>query len=114
LSIDGPERADFLVQRLKAALPIEANVPPRLADMLGKKSPDVRIPSKCNVIDVMYSGDAGGILCSLDLGGPKATEVHLVSITHLTFYRRVPLSRDIESYQRHRTRKIRQQAIRGY
>jgi hypothetical protein len=114
LSIDDPEKTDVLVQRLKAALPIEANVTPRLAVTLGKESPDVSVPSKCSVVDVMYSGDVGGIMCSLDLGEPEAETIHLVSITHLTFYRRVTLSREIESYQRHRTRKIRQQAIRGY
>jgi hypothetical protein len=115
LNIDDPDKTDILVRRLKATLPIEANVTPRLVDTLSKKSPDVPVPTKCNVVDVMYSGDElGGIMCSLDVGGPEATEVHLVSITHLSFYRRIPLSREIENYQRHRTKKLRQQAARGY
>jgi hypothetical protein len=53
-------------------------------------------------------------MCSLDIGGPEATAVHLVSITHLMFYRRIPLSREIESYQRHRPKRLKQQAARGY
>lgn len=114
MDIDDPEKADSLLRRLKAALPIEANIPARLADTLSKKAPDVSSPSKCNVVSEMYSGDPGGIMCSLDIGGPEATAVHLVSITHLTFYRRIPLSREIESYQRHRTKKLKQQAARGY
>jgi hypothetical protein len=32
LDIDDPEKADFLLRCLKAALPIEANIPARLAD----------------------------------------------------------------------------------
>ena len=82
--------------------------------MLAEKSPDVSIPAKCNVTSVIYSGDMGGILCSLDLGKLDAEEVHLVSITHLTFSRRVPASREIRAYQRHRTTKLRQQQNRGY
>jgi hypothetical protein len=33
-----------------------------------------------------------------------APAIYLVSIIHLTFYRRIPLFREIESYQRHRTK----------
>jgi len=60
------------------------------------------------------AGDMGGIICGLDIGGPNTKTRHLVSITHLTFHRRVPLSREIEAYQRHRTKKLRQQQDRGY
>jgi hypothetical protein len=62
LNIDDPEKTDFLLRRLKAALPIEANVTPRRADTLSKTSPDVQVPNTCNVVDVIYSGDAGGIM----------------------------------------------------
>jgi len=60
------------------------------------------------------AGDMGGIICGLDIGGPDSEAAHLVSITHLTFHRRVPLSREIEAYQRHRIKKLRQQQTRGY
>jgi hypothetical protein len=56
-----------------------------------------------------YSGDIGGVLCSLDIGGREAENVHLVSITHLTFNRNVPLFREIEAYQRHRIKKLKKQ-----
>ena len=42
---------------LKEALPIPTNVTPYLARELSKQSPDITIPSRCNVIDVVYSGD---------------------------------------------------------
>jgi hypothetical protein len=34
---------------------------------------------------------------------------HLVSITHLTFNRNIPLAREIEAYQRHRNKKLKRQ-----
>ena len=112
--IDNPEKADILVERLKSSLPIEARLSQHLIGTLAKKSPDMAFPAKCNVTDVFYSGDMGGILCCLDIGGAATKAVHLVSITHLSFDRRTPLARDIELYQRHRTRKLKQQLARGY
>ncbi len=64
--------------------------------------------------DIIYLGDGGGIMCSLDIGENEAKTAPLVSITHLMFYRRVPLSREIQAYQRDRVRKLRQQGRRPY
>jgi hypothetical protein len=101
--IDQHEKTDRLIGRLKEALPIEANITPPLAKLLTERTSEIPIPAKCNVISVFYTGDMGGIICGLDIGGPDTKTPHLVSITHLTFHRRVPLSREIEAYQRHRT-----------
>jgi|SRR5271166_3195550 len=107
--IDDPTKADLLIARLKGSMPIEANIPQYLASVLADKSPDIAIPRKCNVIDIFYTGDMGGILCALDIGGADTETAHIVSITNLTFDRRVPLSREIETYQRHRIKKLKQQ-----
>lgn len=112
--IDDPRKTDLLMSMLTESLPIEANISPYLAGELMEKSPEVAIPKKCNITDVFYTGDIGGILCGLDIGGFEAKSAHLVSITHLTFDRRAPLSREIESYQRHRIKKLKQQQGRGY
>jgi hypothetical protein len=107
--IDDPKKTDLLVAMLKESLPIDANVTQHLARILTEKSPDIAIPKKCNVVSIFYSGDMGGILCALDMGGTETKTPHIVSITHLTFDRRVPLSREIESYQRHRIKKLKRQ-----
>ena len=107
--LDDPRKTDPLIAMLKGALPIPTNVAPYLARELSKQSPDITIPSRCNVIDVVYSGDVGGILCCLDIGGPDTKSAHIVSITHLTFNRNIPLAREIEAYQRHRNKKLKQQ-----
>jgi hypothetical protein len=107
--LDDPRKTDPLMAMLKEALPIPTIVTPYLARELSKQSADITIPSRCNVIDVVYSGDMGGILCSLDVGSPETDILHLVSITHLTFNRNSPLAREIEAYQRHRNKKLKQQ-----
>ena len=112
--IDDPNQTDLLMAMLKESLPIQTIITPHLASALAKQSPDIPIPGQCNVIDVFYTGDMGGILCCLDIGGPDTKSPHLVSITHLTFNRRIPLAREIEVYQRHRNKKLKQQQGRGY
>jgi hypothetical protein len=78
--IDDPRKTDLLISTLTESLPIEANITPYLANTLMEKSPDVAIPKKCNVTNVFYMGDMGGILCGLDIGGVEAKSAHLVSI----------------------------------
>jgi hypothetical protein len=112
--IDQHGKTDRLIARLKESLPIEAHITSPLAKLLAKQTPGIPIPATCNVTSVLYTGDMGGIICGLDIGGPGTETPHLVSITHLTFRRSVPLSREIEAYQRHRTKKLRQQQQLGY
>jgi hypothetical protein len=112
--IDQHGKTDLLIARLKESLPIEAHIAPPLTKLLTERSPETPMPAKCNVTNVFYAGDMGGIICSLDIGDPNTSNQHLVSITHLTFHRHVPLSREIEAYQRHRTKKLKQQQDRGY
>ena len=112
--IDEPRKTELLMTVLKESLPIPVIVPPKLARELPEKSPALSISGRCNVIDVLYSGDVGGILCSIDIGGRDAEKVLLVSITHLAFSRNFPLFREIEAYQRHRVKKLKKQQGGSY
>jgi hypothetical protein len=112
--IDDPGKTDLLISTLRESLPIQANITPCLSDALISRSPDITIPKKCNVVSIFYTGDMGGILCALDIGGVETKTPHVVSITHLTFDRRVPLSREIEAYQRHRIKTLKQRQGPGY
>ena len=107
--IDDPQKIDRLMTMLKFALPIQTNIPRYLGQLLAEQSPNIPIPEQCNVIDVVYSGDEGGILCCLDIGGANAPVAHLVSITHLSFRRHLPLAREIKAYQHHRNKKLKRQ-----
>ncbi len=112
--IDEPGKTSLLMAMMKEALPIPAIITPYLAGALGKNSPNIAVPSRCNVIEVTYSGDPGGIICRLDIDGPETKSAFLVSLTHLAFDRRGPLAREIEAYQRHRIKKLKRQQDRGY
>jgi hypothetical protein len=111
--IDDPDKTDRLVDALEASLPVETRLSASLIQTLSKRSPDVAIPARCNVVSVFYAGEEGGIVCALDIGGPDTKSVHLVSITHLIFERKLPLFSQIDAYQRHRIKKLKQQARRN-
>ena len=112
--IDDPWKTGLLISMLKESLPVEANITQYLAGALMEKSPDMTAPKKCNVTSVFYTGDMGGILCGLDMGGTETDYAHVVFITHQAFDRRLRLSREINAYQRHRIKKLKQQQGRGY
>ncbi len=112
--IDDLKKTNLLLEKLKTVIPIEARLSQGLKRLLAEKSPGIPIPEMCKVIDVFYTGDEGGIICCLDIGGPQTQSANLVSITHLGFHRNTPLSREIDQYQRHRIKKIKQQNDRGY
>ena len=111
--IDDPDKTDRLVDALEASLPVETRLSASLIQTLSKRSPDVAIPARCNVVSVFYAGEEGGIVCALDIGGPDSKSAHLVSITHLIFERKLPLFSQIDKYQRHRIKKLKQQARRN-
>jgi len=112
--IDDPIKTGRLIADLKASLPVATNIPADVARLLSEKSPDVSIPSRCNVVDLFYMGDEGGIVCALDIGGPEAKQARLISITALAFDRKAPCAREIETYQRHREKKLKRLHGRGY
>jgi hypothetical protein len=112
--IDDPEKTDRLVAELKASLPIETRLSQILMRAIVKQSPGLAIPDSCNVVGIFYTGEEGGIVCGLDIGGPDTKTPYIVSITHLGFDRRMPLFRQIDAYQRHRIKKLKQQSGRYY
>ena len=111
--IDDPDKTVRLVDALEASLPIETRLSASLIQTLSKRSSDVAVPAKCNVVSVFYMGEEGGSMCALDIGGPNTKTPHLVSITHLIFERKIPLFSQIDAYQRHRVKKLKRQARRN-
>jgi hypothetical protein len=105
--IDDALKTHRLLADLHAFLPMEARPTRQLAKLLSKQSAGLTVPARCKVVGIHYAGDAGGILCCLDI---SATGGYFVSITHLEFDRRTPLFRQIAAYQRHRIKKLRARA----
>ena len=105
--IDNPLQADLLVAKLKAALPLSALAAPPLLAQLHEQAPDRDLSPRCQITGIHYVGDEGGIVCRLDFGQDDGEKVFFVSITHLTFDRRLPLAREIAAYQKHRLKLLR-------
>jgi hypothetical protein len=112
--IDDPEKTGRLVVEMKASLPMETRLSQTLIRTLAKQSPDLTIPASCSVVSIFYAGEEGGIVCGLDIGGSQTKAPHFVSITHLGFDRHTSLFRQIDAYQRHRIKKLKQQVGRSY
>ena len=112
--IDDPEKTDRLITAMKASLPIETTLSQIFIGWLTEQAPDLKIPASCNVIEIFYMGEEGGITCRLDIEGPDTKTPYIISITHLNFNRREPLFRQIDAYQRHRIKKLKQQNGRNF
>ena len=108
--IDEPRKTEQLLSNLEAALPLESRIGPQLAAILKDKIPNLKPLQRCQISRVFYTGDEGGIVCSLQLPEAGGDEVYLASITQLLFDPRLPLARPIALYQRHRLKRIRRQA----
>ena len=108
--IDDPRKTEQLLSSLEATLPLESRIGPQLAVLLKDKIPDLKPLQRCRISRVLYTGDEGGIVCSLELPEAGGDEVYLASITQLLFDPRLPLARPIALYQKHRLKRIRRQA----
>ncbi len=93
--IDDPEQFDKLLAKLQAALPFEAAPTPELAAILREQAPGIGIPARCPITSVHDGGDAGGIVCRLELASGEDAKVFFTSITHLRFDPRLPLTRAV-------------------
>jgi hypothetical protein len=105
--IDDLLRVDALLTGMREALPLLAAPTPELAAVIRKQKAGYDLPRQWRVIDVTYAGDPGGIMCRLDDGKEGGVGGFVVSITHLTFDRKVPMAREIAAYQKHRAKWLR-------
>ena len=105
--IDDLQTVGSLMERICAALPIRAHVGRDVLRTLRRETPDASVSHRCDVIEVHYAGDEGGILCTLDFGDPTSKVVYIVSITHVMVERRNPLCRDVEGYKKRRIKRLR-------
>lgn len=106
--IDNYAQVARLLSKLEAVLPLAAHIPPDLAEVLRDDVEAVHVPATCEVTEISYAGDEGGIMCRFHLGPEERP--FFVSITHLRFDARSPLARVIAAYQKHRNKRIRRLA----
>jgi hypothetical protein len=105
--IDNQDQVERLLRRLTDVLPLAALATPALVADLRERSSSAKITWHCQVTDIFYAGDEGGVMCHVIFDQEEKEQVFLVSITHLAFDRRLPIAREIASYQKHRIKRIR-------
>jgi len=103
--IDHPEQVERLMERLGTALPIPARLTPEV-QMILRRQRGVTVPADCSVTWISYAGDDGGIICRLE-APVETAEAVFASITHLHFDPRLPFTREIVAYQKHRVKRLR-------
>jgi hypothetical protein len=103
--IDDLEKTMALMEKMRAALPMRAFTTEPLRRTL-EQNAKRDFPQSCDVTEVRYLGDEGGITCHLDFGFDDTKDAHIVSITHLRFDRRQPLAREIEANRKHRIKRL--------
>ncbi len=105
--IDDFETVEKLMGRMQIALPMRARVGSDVLRRLRQETPDAPTSPRCEVTEVHYAGDEGGILCGLEFDDTESKKAYFVSITHVMFERRNPLWRDIEGYKKRRIKRLR-------
>lgn len=106
--IDNLDQTERLLAKLQQALPLPARATPELLATLAANDAASKISSACRITWISYAGDEGGIVCRLDFEGTAANAA-FASITHLRFDARLPLTREITAYQKHRVKRLRRQ-----
>ncbi len=105
--LDKPEKTAELISTLRSALPFEVSLTPELiAELARHEKPLVLAPSQV-VSEITYAGDAGGILCHIQIADVDQTV--FASLTHVRVSRTLPFAQAVIEYQKHRVKKLRKQ-----
>jgi hypothetical protein len=101
--IDDEKKTKTLMKKIKDHLPIQFYTTKRFSIAVRNEHKiKVKPNKKMMVIDVMYMGDAGGIMCSIE---HKEAAI-FTSITSLRIPNKHPLGPEIREYQTERIKKL--------
>ena len=104
--LDHPEKTVRLLDGLKAAVPFAVALTPEVVARLRAENAAV-VQIERTVADLSYAGDEGGIVCHLAPVGDAGAL--FISLTHVRVPRSMPLASAIQSYQKHRVKKLKKQ-----
>jgi hypothetical protein len=105
--IDDYAKAQALVRKMEAHLPIPARAGSELARLARQKNLPIARNRELSIKRVFCAGDEGGILCDVTPEGEVADAV-VCSLTHLEISPGHPLAEEIQAYQRTRTLRLAQ------
>ncbi len=106
--IDNYAETMALVEKMKAQLPLPIYAGRGLLHSMREHGLHIKARRRIMVIDVLYFGDEGGIMCALE-PIEEGKEAYVTSLTHVDITPRHPLAKAIKAYQRERKRKLAEQ-----
>lgn len=96
--------SEILIEEMKKYLPIPACIKKKSYQyIMQQEGATTNLKQEVTIIDVLGSGEMGGILCAIKESKDKAI---LISLTHLIIKPDHPLSDKITAYQRKRIRRL--------
>ena len=115
MQIDNFEEAQALTKALEKTLPFQVRPGKKFLKTMRDRGESVSDKTDITVSGVMYSGDMGGINCTLDsFAGGTLKERFIVSITHLVIDPQHPLAQEVKTYQQKRIRGLKLQDQVGF
>jgi len=113
MKIDDPVTANILTAKIFDTIPFKAYLGKPLLKLSERDGYKTDASTPFTVDWVGYSGDEGGIMCSLK-DTLETTQMYVTSITHVKIDPEHPLIAEIEAYQEERTIKLAIQARGGF
>lgn len=100
--IDNYKQAKALTEKMKGSLPFTVYPDQGLWEIAKSQGDSLTLNQELTVIEVMYGGDDGGIMCVLE-SRPEQKRNYVSSVTHLRIPPQHPLANEIRAYQKKRT-----------
>jgi hypothetical protein len=105
--LDDPRKTARLLDELKAAVPFNVVLRPWLVQHLQIQRGGLVNAREHLVCGLSYAGDEGGIVCHI--APSAASNMLVISLTHVTVPRSLPFAAAVLQYQRHRVKKLKKQ-----
>jgi hypothetical protein len=115
MQIDDFKEAQTLTAQLEKTLPFRVRPGKEFLKMMRDRGESVSAETDITVSSIVYTGDMGGINCTLEsYSGGILKEVFVVSITHLVINPQHPLAKEVNAYQQKRIRGLKLQDQVGF
>lgn len=115
MQIDNFNEAQALTAQLEKTLPFQVRPGKEFLKMMRDRGETVSDKTDIKVSSVVYTGDMGGINCTLESSSEGTLkEVFVVSITHLVIDPQHPLAKEVNAYQQKRIRGLKLQDQVGF
>jgi hypothetical protein len=112
MQIDNLEAAQDLSDRLESTIPFSVRAGEQLLKIIQENRKTITSDDVFTVDWVKYSGDMGGISCTLK--DPINEERYIVSLTHLKIDPEHPLAEEVIAYQKRRIQRLKLQDRGGF